>query len=80
MFKFMWIGLIIVLSPYLYFAHLINTYGRQKAPAGFKFPEYKDLLFNIPLVLVIGLIQRSLLRVRNFYDPIVKGQNEPELK
>ena len=81
MFQFLWIGLIILLTPYLYFAHLINTYGQQNAPKEFDFPKYKDLLPAITSIFVIGLMQKSLLQVStNFYDPIVKGQNEPELK
>jgi hypothetical protein len=56
MFRFMWIGLIMFLMPYLYFANLINTYGHQNAPENFQFPDYRDLLPAITLIFVVGLI------------------------
>ena len=81
MFKFLWIGLIMLLTPYFYCAHLINTYGQQNAPAGFDFPKYNDLILTVILVALIGVFQKGLLNLsRIFFDKIVKGQDEPELK
>lgn len=71
----------ILMSPFLYTTHLIQVYGQANKPEGYRFPEYKEISILVAFILLWGVVQKTVLAICNkLYDPIVKSQDNPELK
>lgn len=71
----------ILMTPFLYTTHLIQVYGQANKPEGYRFPEYKEFSTLLAFLLLWGVVQKTILAICNkLYDPIVKSQDNPELK
>jgi hypothetical protein len=69
------------MSPYIYTSHLIQVYGQTNKPEGYRFPEYKEFSILFAFVLLWGIVQKTILAICGvLYGPIVKSQDNPELK
>lgn len=69
------------MSPYIYFSHLINQYGQANKPQGYRFPHYSEFATIAAFVALYAVIQYTIIALGQiFYEPIVKSQENAELK
>jgi len=54
------IGLLMTIIPFLYYAHVVYTWGHANKPQGYKYPEYKQLWMTGVGAVCFGVLREFL--------------------